>query len=396
MSESSEILELRRLIENIEDDFSEIEEESNKINIFEILGISSKEIRHSKFISWLLDPNENHQLGDYFLNKFLKNVVLSNDNSNNVNTIDIFQIESLNMSDFQIKNEYKNIDILLLNERERFVCCIENKIYSKQHSDQCKRYREIIFEDFPKYNKLFIFLTVDGSTSDDFYYINYTYDQLYKILNDVYNNKKNNINSISKIYIENYLDILNKKMIENSDIKDICLKIYNKHKKALDLIFEHKPDKKEEVKDIFEIVVQELIEEGYSIELENSTKNFLRFHPVEFNKINKCTYAWKKTKNNLWFEIQPNYGENLYLVCGDRKNIQYVVDKISNFRKWDRLSDIKEGKENYSHLKLKKKFFIKDFSELEFDEIKNILKDRLKSFLDSEEYKKFVSIIESC
>lgn len=41
------------------------------VNIFEVLGITSTEIRHSRILAWLLDPRENHQLKDKFLKKIL-------------------------------------------------------------------------------------------------------------------------------------------------------------------------------------------------------------------------------------------------------------------------------------------------------------------------------------
>lgn len=392
MSENDEILELKKLIENIEDDFSIIEAESNKVNIFEILGISSREIRHSKFLSWLLNPAENHYLGDYFLTKFLKNLVIKED----LSSIDLFYIESINLTSTEVKTEYKNIDILLFNEQEKFVCCIENKIYSKEHSNQCERYKKVIYEDFPNFKKLFIYLTIDGSKSSDEEYINYSYEDLYKVLNNVYIKKKDNINTTSKTFIENYLDILNRKMIEDSNIKKICLDIYKKHKKALDLIYEHKPDEKEEFKEIFELVISELDKEGFLIKLETSTKNFLRFHPTQFNKVNHCNYNWKRTKNNFWFEIDPNYGNNLSLVCGNIENVNpTTIDKLNEFKKWDKLSNIEEGRENYSHIKVIKKIFNKNFSELEYEEIKKIIKNKIKEFLQSDKYKKIVSIIEN-
>ena len=40
---------------------------TNNFNIFDVLKISKTEIRHSNLLSWLIDPNENHGLGDSFL-----------------------------------------------------------------------------------------------------------------------------------------------------------------------------------------------------------------------------------------------------------------------------------------------------------------------------------------
>ena len=48
-----------------------------KPNIFKVLSISKKEIRHSNFLAWLLDPSESHKLGGVFLKRFLREVGLT-------------------------------------------------------------------------------------------------------------------------------------------------------------------------------------------------------------------------------------------------------------------------------------------------------------------------------
>ena len=44
---------------------------SDSINIFSILRIENAEIRHSNMLKWLLDPNENHGLGQAMLGHLL-------------------------------------------------------------------------------------------------------------------------------------------------------------------------------------------------------------------------------------------------------------------------------------------------------------------------------------
>lgn len=56
-------------ISQLENDaeFHELVEKTRRLNIFEVLGITKTEIRHSNFLAWLLDPKEAHGLGDRFL-----------------------------------------------------------------------------------------------------------------------------------------------------------------------------------------------------------------------------------------------------------------------------------------------------------------------------------------
>ena len=57
--------------------FDKLDLELKNPNIFQILKISNTEIRHSNFLSWLLDPLQSHKLGDIFLKRFLREVFSS-------------------------------------------------------------------------------------------------------------------------------------------------------------------------------------------------------------------------------------------------------------------------------------------------------------------------------
>ena len=57
--------------------FDELELGLNKPNLFEILRITRTEIRHSNFLSWLLDPKGSHGLGDIFLTRFVRKIFYS-------------------------------------------------------------------------------------------------------------------------------------------------------------------------------------------------------------------------------------------------------------------------------------------------------------------------------
>ena len=61
----------------------------------------------------------------------------------------------------KVLREWKNIDVLIkLND---VVICIENKVLSKkEHSNQLKRYREIIENDFPNEKKDICLLNTEG------------------------------------------------------------------------------------------------------------------------------------------------------------------------------------------------------------------------------------------
>ena len=71
--------ELKSLYDKLlkDEDFDKLDLGLKNPNIFQILRITKNEIRHSNFLSWLLDPYESHKLGDIFLKRFLREVFSS-------------------------------------------------------------------------------------------------------------------------------------------------------------------------------------------------------------------------------------------------------------------------------------------------------------------------------
>lgn len=137
-----------------------IENIINKLNIFETLGISKTEIRHSNMLAWLLNPNENHGIGDTFLKKFIQHIIYKNMSKCELNLFDIY---SMDYYDFVVRREWSNIDLLIYSEENKFVVCIENKIFSKESNHQLEKYLNIVNKEFNDFNK--VFLTPEGGVT---------------------------------------------------------------------------------------------------------------------------------------------------------------------------------------------------------------------------------------
>ena len=146
------------LLNDIE--FDELDLGLKKPNIFQILSITRMEIRHSNFLAWLLDPNESHKLGGLFLKRFLREVF----SSNRFEDIDQVAVEGLDLSSTKVLREWSNIDILI--NVDGIIICIENKVGSKEHSNQLERYKKIVENQFPEHKKTFVYLNPDGLDSE--------------------------------------------------------------------------------------------------------------------------------------------------------------------------------------------------------------------------------------
>lgn len=184
---------------------------SMEFNIFKVLRLEDFEIRHSNFLAWLLDPNENHELKDKFLQSFLTKAGYPECNTKNV------EIKTEVTTYFPEKEEYngKRIDILI--ESEDFICIVENKFGSKEHSNQCQAYYDFIKNTKDKTQKN-IFLDLNDKEykekKEDFEEYNYKflkYRSILDILRELQNEIKNETQNPITNIIEQYITILEEK-----------------------------------------------------------------------------------------------------------------------------------------------------------------------------------------
>ena len=235
-----EISKLNNLYDGLlkDENFDRLDLGLQNPNIFQILRISKTEIRHSNFLAWLLDANQSHKLGDIFLKRFLRQVFTS-EKFHDVNQIDV---EELDLSKVQILREWKNIDILIL--LENVVVCIENKVLSKEHSNQLNRYRKIIDENFKDYRKTYVFLTPEGDLSDDEteIYEPISYNFIIETLEKIISIYGESVNDQVKNYIKDYITIIKRELMKTDQLTILSQKIYQNHKELLDFIYEHKPE----------------------------------------------------------------------------------------------------------------------------------------------------------
>ena len=87
-------------------------------------------------------------------------------------------------------------------------------------------------------------------------------------------------------------------------VMKLCQDIYAKHKSALDLIFQYKPDVTSEISDI----IKENIESYQGYFLNHSVKNYIRFSSSVLDPINEKYKAvdagWVKEKSVILHEIR--------------------------------------------------------------------------------------------
>ena len=256
----------------------ELQKWENHFNLFDVLKICRTEIRHSNVLSWLLNPNENHNLGDAVIKKVFQEFIKNQPNANK----EVMQLLLMDFYSFSVYREWKNIDILLVSDDEKIVIAIENKVGSHEHDNQLKRYKDILNKEFPKYKKILIYLTPDGEEPSDDEWSVLTYESIVENLEII--RKNATLSTDVALMIDNYIEVIRRDIMEDKELIEICNKIYNKHKKALDLIFEYRIDPSQ-ASSIVRDILQEMADEGKIIYDNAKTSTYVRFYTKAMNQL---------------------------------------------------------------------------------------------------------------
>jgi len=349
----------------------------NDFNIFTSLNLINNETRHSNFLSWLMNPKENHNLKDYFLSSLLK-VISIRASSLGIKTPSIFDIDNWSFIGTEVLREWRNIDILIKDDDHKLICVIENKIYSKEHSGQLRRYKEIVEQEYPDYQKMFVYLTIEGDEASEDEYMSINYHDITKIITHIIDNKKTSIGEEILIFISHYREMFRRYIMENSEIQEICRKIYSRHKKALDLIFEYKPDLLMEINEC----LTEIIKNDSDLILDFSSKSFIRFITKKLDFIPRKGEGWTKSERILLFEFKNNLnGVALYLIIGPGpKEIREKLCKIAKNKL--KLFNVANRKFTGQWFSIYKKPIVKanNYEDKDISEIKKHLKEKIESF----------------
>ncbi len=114
--------------------------------------------------------------------------------------------------------------------------------------------------------------------------------------------------------------------MENSEIQELCRVIYGKHQKALDVLFEHRPDRASEIQDI----LVDLIQKHDQLVQDHCTKSYVRFLPKNLDFLDRVGEGWTRTKRLLLFEFtNSNDDLSLKLVLGPgEQNLRDRVHRL--------------------------------------------------------------------
>ncbi|MBQ9277481.1 MAG: PD-(D/E)XK nuclease family protein [Lachnospiraceae bacterium] len=244
-NKNDEILIYETLMMLRDDRFISLRAEHDKKNLFEIMGITHRENVHSAFLASLL-------AGDMGLDEFPAECLYMLYHKVK-GDIPLYSKTGM----FKIKTEkYMNgrVDIFGINEEHKIVFVIENKLKSKEHDEQTKKYYLSLENNYPEYEKICLFLTISGEEAEEEGFMAISYQDLFdSVLKPCYEHP--DMTSEYKVILSHYINNLTAPISTDDCLSPIalvhkkeCESIYSDYKEALQKVYyvNDKPEQEDE------------------------------------------------------------------------------------------------------------------------------------------------------
>lgn len=204
-------------------------------NIFDAVGMQTQEIRHSRFLAFLLDPSAMHGMGEYFLRTFLDSVMMQSDSP----VMTRLAVMLADLSAAEVYTERDHFDITVWLPQQKLLLVVENKVGASESADQLLKYREKVKQQYPEEKFCGVFLTAEGYDGEDQDWISIGYSTIFGKLQTLLDDSSAILAPDVRIAIKHYSQLIRKHIVTDEALIEACRSIYAKHRVALDLIIEH-------------------------------------------------------------------------------------------------------------------------------------------------------------
>ena len=239
----------RRSLRRLEEDGEDLERLAaiaprwqKEVDVFRTLRLDGSETFHSNLLAWLLCPEDNHGLDDYFLREFLAEIGAVRAVRAGARMGTTVRREKY----IELDGESGRLDICILNEQARFLCAVENKVWSPESGSQLAFYRKVLKALYSGYTIFLVFLTPRGDVPEDEterdHWITIDYSRISQILHRTIEEKGASVHQDVAATLRQYGITLRRNIVPevSDDVHKLAREIYRKHKRAIDLIIEHR------------------------------------------------------------------------------------------------------------------------------------------------------------
>src|SRR5215208_5168776 len=236
-------------------DLERLEALVSRFNVFEAMGVVRHELRHSDFLAFLLDPRQTHGLGSIFAKRLLQRALQSSASA--IIPLTPIHVDLMDLDRLSVRREWRSIDIFMADETNRLAVVIENKIDSTEHSDQLSNYWKMVRQEHPGWHVIGLYVTPDGDAPSHEGYVPISYGVIAGLVEEIGERRALMLHPDVRTLISHYAQMLRRHIVAESEIAVLCRQIYLKHRLALDLIFEHRPDALSRVRENLQGLVSE-------------------------------------------------------------------------------------------------------------------------------------------
>ena len=318
--------------DNVQDILDKIKNSVMNFNILEITGMGSQEIKHSNILAWMFSNSE-HNLEYKILEDFLKKIVEFNEVSEATTFLKHYIYLPEKDKNITIYREKDNIDLLIVDNANKVVIAIENKVYANERSDgkdggQLKNYCKIVDENYKNFkNKIFIYLTIDGlspeSEENQKIWLNATHEMIGEAVEDIL--EKQTILPKVEMILTSYVDLLKRRNImSDKNLEELCKKIWDKNSKALDILFRYRTTNLDKLYDLIASKYNFYSEESPDIKFDVIDKIYkyvydeewydAHYRAIDILIVKKSNYIWigywhpeiPSTNNKKLLELYKN------------------------------------------------------------------------------------------
>ena len=282
----------------------------NEFDLFETLNLHWQEEVHSRALAWLMDPVQNHHLGDRFLKDFLSAT----------GSINAEVIDNHDWSGTTVEREWSAVaggaqgylDILVVNRRFRLLCAIENKVFSGEGIgddgiSQLTRYRRALEREFTDFARHHVFLSPEGRTAyheeERNFWTPLNYDVIRRLVEQSVADPNSALPDEVRLFLKQYATTIRRKIVpESSEIQKLARKIYLENREVVDLLKQNAPDWVGDAKQMF----KEAVAQQSRWKLDAEAAQFVRSRSVDWDRFpsTKTGTGWSGSESLLLFQFR--------------------------------------------------------------------------------------------
>ncbi len=238
-----------------DEDLAGLRRPAAKFNIFEATGDVRRELNHSRFLHFLLNPQSSHELQDRFIKSLLRRAFPREDFTPTFSSPSRWTTHREYYLTDDETGEQGFVDILLLHAERKLAVIIENKIDSGERPKQLDLYYRVL--DKRGWKARGVYLTRHGLIPSHSKYVPVSYGVVCDAIDELLIDQT--VAGDVRTIMMHYVDMVRRDIVDELDIDAACQRLYRKHELAFRLVHERVSTRHTKMRDTLESRVLQLV-----------------------------------------------------------------------------------------------------------------------------------------